>query len=222
LLDYLAADFIDEGFDMKWLHREIANSQAYQRSLKSNETNRLDERNFSRSVARRLPADVLLDAITQATACSADLTRAATDVEERAIGPKGGALVGRYRDGEYAATVFGRSPRDTNCDCAASNEPNMLQAIYLRNDKDLLAAMDRKSGWLQEVRSKLAKDRTGDTAATRTALIEEAFLRTLSRRPAATEVERGLAHFERVGDTNEGLHELFWALVNLREFITNH
>jgi hypothetical protein len=222
LLDYLAEGFVDHGFDMKWLHREIATSDAYQRSMRSNDTNRLDERNFSRAVARRLPAEVLLDAVTQATASSADLARAATHVEERAIGPKGGALVGRYRDGEYASAVFGRSPRDANCDCSASNEPNMLQAIYLRNDKDLLAAMERKTGWLQEVRIKLAKEQALDMAASRTGLIQEAFHRTLCRPPTATEIERGLAHFERVGNTNEGLHELLWALLNMREFITNH
>jgi hypothetical protein len=222
LLDYLAEGFVDHGFDMKWMHREIANSLAYQRALRSNETNRLDERNFSRAVARRMPAEVLLDAVTQATANSEELARAAADVEERAIGPKGGALVGRYRDGEYAATVFGRSARDANCDCSASNEPNMLQAIYLRNDKDLLAAMERKNGWLQEVRTRLAKPPAGDKTAELTALVNDAFLRTLSRPATAAEIERALAHFDRVGDPNEGLHELLWALLNLREFITNH
>jgi hypothetical protein len=88
LLDYLAEGFIDHNFDMKWLHREIANSQAYQRSIRSNETNRLDERNFSRAIARRLPAEFLFDAIEQATGSSAELARATTNVEERAIGPK--------------------------------------------------------------------------------------------------------------------------------------
>src|SRR6185369_14959326 len=63
LLDYLAAAFIEHGFDMKWLHREIVSSHAYQRSLRSNETNRFDERNFSRAVARRMAAEVLFDAI---------------------------------------------------------------------------------------------------------------------------------------------------------------
>ena len=52
LLEYLEKGFVEHGFDMKWLHSQIVNSQAYQRSLRSNETNRLDERNFSRAVAR--------------------------------------------------------------------------------------------------------------------------------------------------------------------------
>jgi hypothetical protein len=214
LLDYLADGFVGHGFDMKWLHREIANSHAYQRSLQANETNRLDERNFSRMVARRLPAEVLFDAIEQATAGSAALAKAATDVGERAIGPKGGALVGRYKHGNYASTVFGRSERDSNCDCSASNEPNLLQAIYLRNDKDVLAALARKGGWLHEVGPAKAAD-TG-------ALVREAFLRTLSRPPTAAEAERSAAHIDRAGSRAEGLHDLLWALLNTREFVTNH
>jgi hypothetical protein len=214
LLDYLSDGFIAHGFDMKWLHREIANSHAYQRSLTANETNRLDERNFSRAVARRLPAEVLFDAIEQATAGSAALARAPTDVAERAIGPKGGALAGRYKYGNYASTVFGRSERDTNCDCSASNEPNLLQAIYMRNDKDVLAAINRKGGWLLEVGAK--------KAASTDALVKEAFLRTLGRLPTAAEAKRCAAHLDQAENRTEGLHDLLWALLNTREFLTNH
>src|SRR6185312_10745105 len=50
LLGYLADGFVDHDFDMKWLHREITGSLAYQRSWQVNETNRLDGRNFSRAI----------------------------------------------------------------------------------------------------------------------------------------------------------------------------
>jgi hypothetical protein len=219
LLDYLTEAFIGHGFDMKWLHREIVTSEAYQRSLTANDTNRLDERHFSRAVARRLPAEVLLDAIAQATAGAAELARAATDVADRAIGPNGGAHVGRRNAGDYASKVFGRSPRDTNCDCGASLEPNLLQAIYLQNDQEILDAIDRKGGWLQEVRGRAAQ---AGTPVDPDALIAEAFLRTLSRRPSAAEVERSRAHLTRSGNAADGLRDLLWALLNTREFITNH
>ena len=88
LLDYLADGFVDHEFDMKWLHREITGSLAYQRSWQANETNRLDERNFSRAVVRRLPAEVLIDAVTLATGNSKVLARASTEVDDRAIGPR--------------------------------------------------------------------------------------------------------------------------------------
>jgi hypothetical protein len=55
-----------------------------------------------------------------------------------------------------------------------------------------------------------------------TAQIREAFLRTLSRPPTDAEVERSKRHLRQVGDPAEGLRELLWALLNTREFITNH
>ena len=220
LLDYLADEFVRHGFDMKWLHREIANSHAYQRSLKSNETNQFDERNFSRAVARRLPAEVLFDAIQQATSTTAELSQANTEVNERAIGPKGGALVGRYKDGNYASTVFGRSPRDVNCDCGTSNEPNLLQAIYMQNDKEILSAIERKGGWLHELTGRLGKKSAGNGEWN--AIVREAFLRTVSRAPTTQELERIAKHFEQVGNPVDGMNEFLWVLLNTREFITNH
>ena len=68
LLHYLTEGFIKSGYDMKWLHREIANSETYQRGWQVTETNKHDERNFSRALVRRLPAEALIDAVKQATA----------------------------------------------------------------------------------------------------------------------------------------------------------
>jgi hypothetical protein len=165
---------------------------------------------------------VLFAAIAQATAGSAELARTTTDVEERAIGPNGGALVGRRSFNDYASKVFGRSLRDTNCDCSASSEPNLLQAIYLQNDQEVLAALDRKGGWLDELRTRFAKASRGGAALDTNALIREAYLRTVGRPPTATEAKRSAAHLAQAGDPVAGLHDLLWALLNTREFITNH
>jgi len=107
---------------------------------------------------------------------------------------------------------------ETNCDCSASNEPNLLQAIYTQNDKDVLAAIDRKGGWLNEIRPQLVSGSAGERAA----LVKEAFLRTLSRAPTAKEAQLSESHLAEVGDRAEGFQELVWALLNSREFLTNH
>src|SRR6185437_8204900 len=80
LMDYLTTGFVHSGYDMKWLHRTIAASDAYQRSRTTNETNALDRRNFSHALLRRLPAEVALDAITMATAGAAERDRLHGDV----------------------------------------------------------------------------------------------------------------------------------------------
>jgi hypothetical protein len=77
-----------------------------------------------------------------------------------------------------------------------------------------LAALTRKGGWLHEVGAKKATDTD--------ALVKEAFLRTLSRPPTAAEAKRSAAHLDQADNRAEGLQELLWALLNTREFITNH
>ncbi len=85
LLDYLADQFRRHHYDLKWLHREIVTSRTYQTSWRTNDTNRLDERNFSRAVPRRIPAEVVLDAIRTATATDAAAARRAASARGRAV-----------------------------------------------------------------------------------------------------------------------------------------
>jgi hypothetical protein len=152
LLDHLATGFIAHGFDMKWLHREILNSRTYQLSWQPNSTNRLDERNFARTVPRRLPAEIAWDMVSQAVSNDDKYAQFASSVEERAIALTGAGT--RYRGNSnagYAMTIFGRSIRESNCDCDRSEEPSLLQTIFLRNDSQVLQMLDTKDGWLAQV-----------------------------------------------------------------------
>lgn len=153
LLDYLAQGFIRSGFDMHWLHREILNSDTYQRSWVPNETNKLDERNFSRAVPRRLPAEVVYDALVQATGSDAVVARMQTNMKGRAIAlPNAGPRYARARNGmAYALQVFGRSTRESNCDCDRTSDPSLLQIVFLQNDGEVYDMIDRKDGWLAQV-----------------------------------------------------------------------
>lgn len=147
LLDYLATEFRARGYDMKWLHREIANSRTYQLSWKTNDTNRQDHRNFSHAEPRRLPAEVALDAIQQATASEQQNAKWPQDLAPRAIadGSEGKKGAG------YVLNVFGKSLRASNCDCDRSNDASLLQTVYMQNDQELLNTIDRKGGWIAQV-----------------------------------------------------------------------
>ena len=152
LLDYLAKGFVASGYDMKWIHRTIANSRTYQTSWKPNETNGLDERNFSRAIPRRLPAEVAVDAVAMATASTERAATFKQDLKGRAVTvpstPRNNNLNGSF----YALNVFGRSIRESNCDCDRSSEASLLQTLYLRNDGEFLSSIDRqKEGWLASV-----------------------------------------------------------------------
>ena len=163
LLDYLAKEFIRNGFDMKWLHRTIANSRTYQLSWKPNDTNRHDIRNFSHSIPRRLPAEVAYDAIQQATADDEKLLKMHNDIGGRAIALPSAGYGNRNNQGAaYALSVFGRSTRDSNCDCDRSMEPSLLQTVFLQNDRDILQLVGtRGSGWLGQISADLSPEGAG-------------------------------------------------------------
>ncbi len=209
LLDYLAGAFVERGYDMKWLHREILNSHAYQRSWRPNETNALDEKHFSRAVLRRLHAEVALDALTTATLGAKARAAYLTKVADRRIYQQPTADLKRT---EFGLAVFGKPLRITNCDCERQMDPSLLQAIFLRNDKDLVTLLERKDSWIKEVSAKDEPEK----------LVREAYLRSLSRLPTEAELKRSHTYLAAAATLQEGVRDLLWALLNTKEFITNH
>lgn len=210
LLDYLAEAFVQNGYDVKWLHRTIARSDTYQRSWRANETNKLDERNFSRAVLRRLPAEVAYDALVMATASDDARKKLQSDPADlRSIG-ESSCTAGRSTD-QYAVNLFGKPQRATNCDCERSTEPTLLQTVYLQNDPEVLKMLDRPEGWLKQV----AKAKTTD----KDELIRQAYLRVLNRLP--DEREMGVSRKALEDGVTGGLRNLLWALVNTKEFLVN-
>jgi hypothetical protein len=229
LMDYLADDFIAHGYDMKRLHRMILNSDTYQRSWRPNATNELDEKNFARFVVRRLPAEVLLDAITLATAASDRQRTFADDIADRQIGPRvtafglAEAFAGRNVP-DYALTIFGKPARETNCDCERSTAPTLLQALYTRNDPDLIARIESQReempAWISELREPnrqltLASDKLDP-------VIAEVFLRTVSRPPTTEEKKQARADVAAASDPIDGVRDLLWTMINTREFTVSH
>ena len=219
LLDYLAQRFVQQGYDLKWLHREITHSRTYQLSWRPNETNQLDERNFSHAIIRRLPAEVAYDALAHATANSAAQQSLHADraaIRQRAIGVSSG--YSRNYDGSYALKLFGKPDRAVTCDCERSNEPSLLQTVYMRNDGEVLGQLSRKDGWLQEITAAGLEP----IESRQDELIGEAYLRTVSRLPSTAEIEIGREQLAAAKDPATGLKDLFWALLNTKEFLLNH
>jgi len=293
LLDYLADGFIEHGFDMQWLHREIANSRTYQLSWRTNETNQNDERNFSRAVPRRLPAEVTYDAIQYAAASDARVEQMQTDLAGRAVLIPGSGVryLGADRNAQYALTIFGRSMRETNCDCDRSEDVSLLQTVYLQNDEQLLSQLtDRNDSWLAQLQREhkigvattakpqkgprkpanfdqfvkarkakikqlraagrdeqavaqerqlrayvkryggiekepmgnLGEAREMPSAELANQIVQEAYLRTLSRYPTEQELTRSIKYLGESEDFAKGAKDLLWVLLNTKEFILNH
>ncbi len=309
VLDYLANGLIKHGFDLKWLHHEITVSDTYQRSADVNETNRLDRRNFSRHVPRRYPAEVVHDAVLLATMSDEQAGNVIETLDGMAI-TDALSLYGTGKGSVFALDVFGRSARESNCDCDRSDAPSLLQSVYLRNDIDIHKRLADRSGWVTEscgklgitsaggggekpreemderiarqkqviqsriiefnkmaesrqkqMRSKLnvqyekyskqleavgetlpplarllknpkllsSEDTVADSSNAKVAnsesfeaIVEDAYLRTLSRMPETDELQTSLAFIQESPSKGEAVKSLLWALLNTKEFIISH
>ncbi len=67
LLDFLTKEFLASGFDVRHVMRLICQSRTYQLSVETNAWNADDQHNYAHAVARRLPAEVLFDAVHEVT-----------------------------------------------------------------------------------------------------------------------------------------------------------
>ncbi len=211
LLEYLAKDFIEHKFDLKHLHRRILNSRTYQLSWQPNDSNRLDERNFSHALLRRLPAEVVLDAINQVTGGQDNYGNRNAPPGTKTIN----LALSRLRGGgpEYALGIFGRPLRTQLCDCERSSETGLAQAMYLLNDVEVNEKIGSPRGALATLMKRNKDDR---------AVIEHLYLSTLARYPSDQELNESLAFVKDSESREAGLQDMLWSLINVREFIFNH
>lgn len=211
LLEWLAEEFIRSGFDLKHMHRTVLNSRTYQLTWKPNETNRLDERNFSRALLRRLPAEVLVDAINQVTGTLDPYQSNHAPEGTRAIGLGITRMYGN--PAEYALSVFGRPLRTQTCDCERSSETALAQALYLLNDVEVNGKIADSEGRLDRLLEEIPDDE---------ALIEELYLGALARAPRPEELRQAREFVAAARNRREGMQDVLWSLINLREFLFNH
>ena len=117
-------------FDLKHLMRVILNSRTYQLASATRPATQTDSRFYSHYYARRLPAEVLLDAISQATG-----------VPDRFPGYPVGVRAVQLPDpgvNSYFLSLFGRSERVTACACERSGDVTMPQLLHLQNGETVV------------------------------------------------------------------------------------
>ena len=207
LLNELANRFVGYNFDFKKLVRDICISKTYQRSTRTNASNAGDARNFSHARSRRLRAEVLLDVISQAT-----------NTQNKFKGLPKGAKAVQIADGNtssYFLKTFGRATRETVCSCEVRMDPSLSQALHLLNG-DTVNNRIKQGG----VISDLIKSKKSASE-----IIDELYLRCLTRPATAVEKEKLIAHVDLEEDDKmkqEVYEDIFWALLNSKEFIFNH
>jgi hypothetical protein len=207
LLDELAKRFVSSNYDLRKIVRDICTSRTYQLSTRPNETNATDQRNFSRAIVRRVRAEVLLDCISQ-------ITRTPNKFKGLPLGSRA-VQIADGNTGNYFLTTFGRATRTTVCSCEVKMEPNLSQALHLLNGDSTQQRI--RQG--KVVESMLAQNQPPRD------IIRHLYLTTLSREPTAAEYEKLLATVpdpKQPAKVREALEDIFWALLNSKEFIFNH
>ncbi|MEY2408493.1 MAG: hypothetical protein QOF48_1163 [Verrucomicrobiota bacterium] len=200
----LNEQFVSHGHDLRHIMRLIMTSRVYQLSAETVPGNQADTKFFSHYYARRLPAEVILDAVSRATGCPDEFkgypsgTRA-VQVPDPAVS-------------SYFLTLFGRSDRVTACACERNGEVTLPQLLHLQNGDTMTKKISAADGRLKSLLKEFPDNN---------AVMDELFLATLCRPPAPAErksVQQALSAVQR----DESFSDLFWALLNSKEFAFNH
>lgn len=201
-----------KNFDLRSLLRVILNSTTYQLSYETNESNRDDETNFSRSIVRRLSAEQLLDASSQTL--DIPLEFAGYPAGRRA-GQLPGVTTTRGRDNassdaERFLKMFGKPPRLQSCDCERSEETTLGQTFQMVSGtmvNRLLTAKGNRLGSL------LSSEKSSQE------IVTELYWTFLTRPPASDEVSAMVQFFEKSSDRRVALEDMTWSLLNSNEFL---
>ena len=216
LFDALAADFARD-YDVKRLIRTIMTSAGYQRSAAPVGINARDDRYYSRYIVRRLPAEVLLDAVSQVTGAPTVFP-----------GYPSGTRSLQLRDSQvntYFLASFGRPERVQTCSCERQDDPTIAQALHLANGETINQKLREKTSVVESLFESEASDEE---------VIEELYLSALSRYPTESERKRLLAILaespddpfapdaDRKATRRAALEDLYWAVLTDKEFLFNH
>ena len=206
LLELLAQRLVSNGYDIKDLTQFILSSRAYQLSAETNDSNTRDNQNFSHASWKPVPAEVLLDAISQVTG-----------VAEQFNGwPDGYRAIEIWdnRMPSYFFRIFGKPQRVSVCECERGNEPSIVQALHLMNSTETMAKISHRQGRA----IKLATSTLSDDK-----IIEELYLAALARLPRDEELALMRSAFQAPETTRrKAVEDIMWALLNTREFVLNH
>ncbi len=207
LLETLGKNFASYKYDFRRLVRDICTSKSYQLATQPNESNAMDGSNFSRAYIRRVRAEVLYDMVSDVTNTSKQNKFRGLPLGSRAIQIADGRTTNSFLN------IFGRAERKSVCSCEVITEPNLSQALHMINGYTVQGKIN--SGRVVPTLFEKHKDNHG-------AMVDDLYMRTLSRKPTPTERSRILETIGKAQSKTQAVEDLFWALLNSRQFIFNH
>ncbi len=205
LLDFLAKDFVKQKYDVKHVIRLILNSKVYQLSAEPTDDNKHDRQNFARYYARRMPAEVFLDAVN--FSCGVKGGFSGVSANARAVDlPHEGF-------GSYFLDTFDRPKRVTVCECERSTGATLGQVLLLANSEEMESKIVDGNGRV----AKFFKEKKSAGE-----MVDELYLTALSRKPNLADRKRLTEYIDTAKDKQRAVEDVLWAILNTREFMFNH
>jgi hypothetical protein len=203
LLDYLASDFAQGGFDMKRLLATIANSSTYQSVAAEPHVGPAVNFVFRGPVPRRLTAEQFVDSVWTITGSKPAKRDANVNVPRESTVDAPPPLV---RASLVKSTMLMRALGRPNREQVVTTRPadlSTLQALELNNGKEFVGLLNKGAERLQAVP---AEER-----------IRSLFLQCLCRLPSSEEVTVALDILEE-DEAGQGTVDLLWMIFMLPEF----
>ena len=219
LLEALANDFRNSGYDLRHTIRLIVTSSAYQLSSRFPGTWKAEYTPyFARHIVRRLKAEEMHDAVLRATGTTVSYTLRGfpqpitsamqlPDPREPNNNPGG------------ATTFLNNFLRGNRDNVARSDEVTITQAMTMMNDNAFVLSRVRSTAATSMVRRLLTGGRTNDQ------MVDELFLAALSRYPTSQEKEAALKRYAgmvTVDQRSAASEDLLWVLLNKVDFWFNY
>lgn len=207
LLRRLADELVRNRYDLKSLMRTVMQSEAYQRSHVTLAENEFDQRFHAHSLARRLKAEILLDALAQ-------VTEVPTPFKDQPTGTRAMQLPDASI-ASYFLDTFGRPERILTCTCERSDEPSMTQVLHLTNGKTIQDKLEAKDG----VIARLMESNTSNAE-----IVETAYLASLCRYPTDGEKQRLMTILAETPNEEKraATEDLYWSILTSKEFLFQH
>jgi hypothetical protein len=219
LLNALATHFIQSGYSMKSLMREVANSQAYQLSSRYNGAwNQAWDTSFARKNVRRLWSEEVHDAIAQSS------------------GNMPVYSMTGFTDSGFAKPGYAMQlPDVVNAPTSDGNASNLLNS-FLRGNRDdqprkpdgsILQALNLMNNPFVETRIQYTGSMAAPLIATNinlsnSALIDTLHINILSRYPTSGEMTKSTASLTSATNRSQAVQDLVWSLYNKVDFVFNY
>ncbi len=192
LLDHLTAEFIRSGFDVEHVLRLICNSRTYQLSVGTNKWNADDSTNYSHAIARRLPAEVLYDALYQVTGAISEIPGVARGTRAASLPDVAVQLSDGFLNN------LGRPVRESACECERSQELQLGPVMALVSGPTVGKAISDPTCALPQLVDSEPNDEQ---------LVREIYLRVLSREAQPIEVQQILATADQIVTDHAGIEK---------------